>query len=121
MNLPLIDPAVLAQDTPEAPAGRLHSGHSTCMRFNHRGDYLASGRADGCVVIFDLETNGVARKLTGHTRQVQSLSWSANDRYLLSASQDWRCVLWDLKDGRRVRTVRFGAPVFIAELHPRNQ
>ncbi|KAL1630558.1 chromatin binding protein [Neofusicoccum ribis] len=119
MNLPLIDPAVLAQDTPEAPAGRLHSGHSTCMRFNHRGDYLASGRADGCVVIFDLETNGVARKLTGHTRQVQSLSWSANDRYLLSASQDWRCVLWDLKDGRRVRTVRFGAPVFIAELHPR--
>ncbi|KAK8428666.1 quinon protein alcohol dehydrogenase-like superfamily [Phyllosticta citricarpa] len=96
------------------------SGHSTCMRFNHRGDYLASGRGDGIVVIFDLETNGVARKLAGHTRQVQSLSWSANDRYLLSASQDWRCVLWDLKDGRRIRTVRFGAPVFIAELHPRN-
>ncbi|KAK7520481.1 WD40-repeat-containing domain protein [Phyllosticta citriasiana] len=120
MNLPLIDPAVLAQDTPETPAGRLHSGHSTCMRFNHRGDYLASGRGDGIVVIFDLETNGVARKLAGHTRQVQSLSWSANDRYLLSASQDWRCVLWDLKDGRRIRTVRFGAPVFIAELHPRN-
>ncbi|KAK8245978.1 WD40-repeat-containing domain protein [Phyllosticta capitalensis] len=120
MNLPLIDPAVLAQDTPEAPAGRLHSGHSTCMRFNHRGDYLASGRGDGIVVIFDLETNGVARKLAGHTRQVQSLSWSANDCYLLSASQDWRCVLWDLKDGRRIRTVRFGAPVFIAELHPRN-
>lgn len=82
---------------------------------------LTLPQADGCVVIFDLETNGVARKLTGHTRQVQSLSWSANDRYLLSASQDWRCVLWDLKDGRRIRTVRFGAPVFIAELHPRNQ
>ncbi|KAF2140025.1 uncharacterized protein K452DRAFT_253767 [Aplosporella prunicola CBS 121167] len=120
MNLPLIDPAVLAQDTPEALIGKLHSGHSTCMRFNHRGDYLASGRADGAVVIFDLETNGVARKLTGHTRQVQSLSWSANDRYLLSASQDWRCVLWDLKDGKRIRTVRLSAPVFIAELHPKN-
>lgn len=90
------------------------------------------------MVIFDIETNGVARKLRGHTRQVQSLrcvpcnylpyyslpisySWSADDRYLLSASQDWKCVLWDLKDGSRVRTVRFEAPIFIAELHPKNQ
>lgn len=76
---------------------------------------------DGIVVIFDIETNGVARKLRGHTRQVQSLSWSTNDRYLLSAGQDWKCVLWDLQDGSRVRTVRFQAAVFIAELHPKNQ
>jgi len=72
------------------------------------------------VSIFDIETNGVARKLRGHTTQVQSLSWSANDRYLLSASQDWKAVLWDLKDGSRVRTVRFEAPIFIAELHPKS-
>jgi hypothetical protein len=30
-------------------------------------------------------------------------------------------VLWDLKDGSRVRTVRFESAIFIAELHPRNQ
>ncbi|KAF2787862.1 WD40 repeat-like protein, partial [Melanomma pulvis-pyrius CBS 109.77] len=96
------------------------SGHSTSIRFSHRGDLLASGRHDGIVVIFDIETNGVARKLRGHTRQVQSLSWSTNDRYLLSAGQDWKCVLWDLKDGSRVRTVRFEAAIFIAELHPKN-
>jgi COMPASS component SWD1 len=72
------------------------------------------------VVIFDIETNGVARKLRGHTRQVQSLSWSTNDRYLLSAGQDWKCVLWDLKDGSRLRTVRFEAAIFIADLHPKN-
>jgi COMPASS component SWD1 len=81
---------------------------------------LASGRLDGTVAIFDIETNGVARKLRGHTAQIQSLSWSANDRYILTASQDWKAVLWDLKDGSRVRTVRFEAPVFIAELHPKN-
>lgn len=62
----------------------------------------------------------MARKLRGHTRQVQSLSWSADGRYLLSASQDWKCILWDLKDGSRVCTVRFEAAVFIAELHPSN-
>jgi len=72
------------------------------------------------VVIFDVETNGIARKLRGHVRQVQSLSWSANDRYLLSASQDWKAILWDLQDGSRVRSIQFEAPIFIADLHPRN-
>ncbi|CAI6339745.1 unnamed protein product [Periconia digitata] len=120
MNLSLVDPFVLAQDCPEVITGRLRSGHSTSIRFSHRGDLLASGRSDGIVVVFDIETNGVARKLRGHTRQIQSLSWSTNDRFLLSAGQDWKCVLWDLKDGSRVRTVRFEAAIFIAELHPQN-
>jgi len=67
-----------------------------------------------------METNGVARKLRGHTRQIQSLSWSTNDRFLLSAGQDWKCVLWDLQDGSRVRNVRFESAIFIAELHPKD-
>ncbi|KAH0565801.1 hypothetical protein GP486_000793 [Trichoglossum hirsutum] len=120
MNLSLIDPFVLAQDYPESLTGNLRSGHATCVKFNRKGDFLASGRVDGIVVIFDVETNGLARKLRGHTRQIQSLSWSRDGRYLLSSSQDWKCVLWDLKDGSRVRTARFEAPVYIAELHPFN-
>ena len=100
MNLSLVDPFILAQDYPEVHAGHLRqwdpscafasrgggltdsafatvlgSGHATCLRFNHRGDFLASGRVDGTVVIFDIETNGVARKLRGHTRQMQSLRY----------------------------------------------
>ncbi|KAL4799031.1 WD40-repeat-containing domain protein [Aspergillus venezuelensis] len=120
MNLSLVDPFVLAQDYPDTLSEKLRSGHATCLRFNRKGDYLASGRVDGTVVIFDVETNGVARKLKGHIRQIQSLSWSRDGRYLLSSSQDWKCILWDLKDGSRVRTVRFEAPVYIAELHPYN-
>ncbi|KAI2791165.1 Set1 complex component swd1 [Penicillium oxalicum] len=120
MNLSLVDPFILAQDYPDTLTEKLRSGHATCLRFNHTGDYLASGRVDGTVVIFDIETNGVARKLQGHTRQIQSLSWSRDGRYLLTSSQDWKCILWDLKDGSRVRTVRFEAPVYIAELHPFN-
>lgn len=118
MNLDLIDPFVLAQECPDVVIGQLHSGHATCLRFNQKGDYLASGRYDGLVVIFDMETHSIARRLRGHTKQVQSLSWSKCGRYLLSSSQDWRCVLWDLADGSRVRTVRFTAPVFAADMHP---
>ncbi|KAF2148297.1 COMPASS, Set1C complex protein [Myriangium duriaei CBS 260.36] len=123
MNLSLVDPFILAQDIPEALIARLRSsGNSVCIRFNHQGDLLASGTSKGGIAIFDLETNGVARKLRGHTpgRQISSLSWSASGRYLLSAAVDWRCILWDLQDGSRLRTINLGAPVFCAELHPDN-
>lgn len=123
MNLPLSDPVLLAQDIPETLTARLRSsGQAVCIRFSHRGDLLASGTAKGTIAIFDLETNGVARKLKGHTanRPVQSLSWEKSGRYLLSSSIDWKVILWDLQDGSRLRTVKLGAPVYIAELHPSN-
>lgn len=124
MNLPLTDPALLAQDIPESLSARLRSsGQAVCIRFSHDGGMLASGTAKGTIAIFDLETNGVARKLKGHTagRTVQSLSWEKTGRYLLSSSVDWKVILWDLKDGSRVRVCNLGAPVYIAELHPLNR
>jgi COMPASS component SWD1 len=120
MNLSLLDPFVLAQDLPDALEGSLRSGHSTAVRFSHRGDLLASGRLDGVVVVFDFETNAVARKLRGHIRQIQSLSWSSSDQYLLSTSLDCKAILWDLNSGDSLRIVRFTGPIFFAELHPQN-
>ncbi|PKS12797.1 hypothetical protein jhhlp_001008 [Lomentospora prolificans] len=117
MNLLLSDDYLL-QDYPENITNTIRSGHSTCLRFNRKGDYLASGRVDGTVVIWDIETMGVARKLRGHSKSITSLSWSRCGRYLLSACQGWRAILWDLQDGRRYREVRFRAPAYIAELHP---
>lgn len=120
MNLLLSDDYLL-QDYPEDITSTIRSGHSTCVRFNHKGDYLASGRVDGTVVIWDLDTMGVARKLRGHSKNITSLSWSKCGRYLLSACQSWMVILWDLQDGKRYREVRFSAPVYGAELHPENQ
>lgn len=116
MNLSLIDPFVLSLDYPDTATASLRSGHSTCARFNDSGDLLASGRVDGAVVIFDVETLGVARKLRGHTRQIQSLSWSRDGRFLLSAGQDWKVVLWDLETGAVVGECRCGGMVYLAEL-----
>jgi len=120
MNLLLSDEYLL-QDYPENITNTIRSGHSTCVRFNRKGDYLASGRVDGTVVIWDLETMGVARKLRGHSKNITSLSWSRCGRYLLSACQGWKAILWDLQDGKRYREVRFHAPIYGAELHPWHQ
>ena len=120
MNLLLSDDYLL-QDYPELITNTIRSGHATCVRFNRRGDFLASGRVDGTVVVWDLETMGVARKLRGHSKNITSLSWSRCGRYLLSACQGWKAILWDLQDGSRYREVRFRAPIYGAELHPWNQ
>ena len=38
----------------------------------------------------------------------------------MTASRDWTVIIWDLATGRRLRTIRFDAPVLSAVLHPRN-
>ena len=63
MNHALTDPFILAQDYPEVLSGSLswfhlllqvllltiiESGIATCIRFNRRGDLLASGRVHQC-------------------------------------------------------------------------
>ncbi|CAP59941.1 uncharacterized protein PODANS_1_2640 [Podospora anserina S mat+] len=112
MNLLLSDDYLL-QDYPENITNTIRSGHSTCVRFNRKGDYLASGRGDGTVVVWDIETMGVARKLRGHSKQIQSLSWSRCGRYLLSACAGWKAILWDLQDGKKYR--EFAAALFEAQ------
>jgi COMPASS component SWD1 len=121
MNLALADPFAIAQDYPETTTGHLFNGHACALRFNRKGDFLAAGRIDGVVVIFDVETHSVATKLKGHIRQIQSLSWSQCGRYLLTSAQDWKCIIWDLKDDTMLRVVKFEAAVYMAELHPTDQ
>ncbi|KAL7926799.1 WD40-repeat-containing domain protein [Trichoderma austrokoningii] len=119
MNLLLSDDYLL-QDYPESMTSTIRSGHATMLRFNRKGDYLASGRVDGTVVVWDLETMGVARKMRGHNKSITFLSWSKCGRYLLSTCQGWKAILWDLETGHRHREVRFRAPAYMAELHPWN-
>lgn len=121
MNLALVDPFILAQDYPETISKPLKSRYIVCIRFNRKGDLLAAGREDGTVVVWDLETHGVACKLRGHSSTVSSVFFSRNSRYLLSSAVDWKCILWDLATGQRMREVRFGAQNYTAELHPYNQ
>lgn len=57
-NLTLLDPFLTLIDYPSTLIASLRSGHSTCTRFSPCGSFLASGRVDGCVVVYDVETMG---------------------------------------------------------------
>lgn len=92
------------------------------------GPVLAAGCTDRTVRIFDLPTQRVVRSLTGHAGKVQSLlyvppspatsavasgagaaaggsSGGFSRGLLFSGSGDRTVKLWDLRDGRAVRTI----------------
>ncbi|KAK8850581.1 hypothetical protein IAR55_004500 [Kwoniella newhampshirensis] len=146
LGFPPPDP--FAQKYPEAVDSTL-SSQAVSVLFNpsgpFAGHYLAVGGSDGLVEVWDVETRGVLRVLEGHVKAVKGLSWSRNNRYLLTASQDSTAIIWDLSvlthpllspqtpsssststsgkassSSPRACTIRFDAPVSHASFHPRN-
>ena len=118
MNLSLLDPFAVLKEFPETLTNTLSFGHSVFIKYNNTGDYLASGLSSGTILIIDNDTKNVIMKLKGHIRSIQSLSWSKCGRYLLSASRDWKCLLWDLKFDKIIRKFNFNGPIWNAELNP---
>lgn len=118
MNLSLLDPFAVLKEFPETLTNTLSFGHSVFIKYNDTGDYLASGLSSGTILIIDNDTKNVIMKLKGHIRSIQSLSWSKCGRYLLSASRDWKCLLWDLKFNKIIRKFNFNGPIWNAELNP---
>lgn len=134
MNLSLQDPFSVAKEYPESLVLTLYNGHSVVIQFNYKGDYLASGLSDGTIIIYDLISNGSiigVLQRGGHTRPITSISWSSCGRYLLSSSQDWMALLWDLNkinqdsdeddyDDPIIRRIKFEGPLWMSMLHPSN-
>lgn len=123
MNAQLLNP--FARDTPDRIESSLENACATCLAFNHgrglfAGQYLAVGRSDHYVAIYDLEVRSILRWFLGHVKPITSVSWSPYGRYLASSSLDWNVNLWDLRHGpaKCVRTLRFTAPVLQVQFSP---
>ncbi|SPO19815.1 related to SWD1 - subunit of the COMPASS complex [Ustilago trichophora] len=99
MNAQLLNPFSI--DIPDTVSTTLSSAECSVLSFNHgfsnlAGQYLAIGRSDGYITIWDIETKSVLRLLGGHVRPVTCLAWSSYNRYLASCAGDWNVVIWDL-------------------------
>ena len=99
MNAQLLNPFSI--DIPDSVSTTLSSAECTALLFNHglstlAGQYLAVGRSDGLVTIWDIETRSVLRVLAGHVRPVAGLAWSTYNRYLATCASDASVIVWDL-------------------------
>uniref|UniRef100_A0AAQ4RJH5 WD repeat domain 90 n=1 Tax=Gasterosteus aculeatus aculeatus TaxID=481459 RepID=A0AAQ4RJH5_GASAC len=102
-----------------------HSGEISCLAVTNDAKIVASaaGGRNGCrslICIWDIQ-NGTCRKTVSHHRgAVQSLAFSRDDRFFLSAGDfsDPEVALWSTKTFKLLSSVRMSGPIHDAAFSP---
>ena len=70
------------------------------VAFSPDGQYALSGSDDKTIKLWDVETGGEVRTLSGHIYQVWSVAFGPDGRYALSGSYDRTMRLWNIETGQ---------------------
>lgn len=89
-----------------------HADEVWFVQFSHKGELLASASKDAYVIIWKIgqllngecgKADVMLHKLQGHSETLCFLSWSPDDRKLLSCGSDHTLRMWDTKSGECAR------------------
>jgi WD repeat-containing protein 26 len=89
-----------------------HADEVWSVAFSHNGQFLASASKDKSLIIWDwaglqsgrvTESNAIRFRLKGHTCVISLVSWSPDDKHLLSCGKDNSVRLWSIDTGTCVR------------------
>ena len=72
------------------------------MALSPNGQTIASGGGSGKVRLWDVETEKVVARWTGHTQPTVSLCWSGDGGRVVSGSHDGTIRVWDVESGDTV-------------------
>ncbi|KAH7922060.1 WD40 repeat-like protein [Leucogyrophana mollusca] len=73
--------------------------HGMDCKYSPDGSRIALATETGQVFIFELESGTLTSTYSTHAMAVRSLSWSADGQLLLTASEDKRLILHDVRSG----------------------
>ncbi|KAG4128215.1 hypothetical protein ERO13_D09G007400v2 [Gossypium hirsutum] len=78
-----------------------HTDEVWFLQFSHNGKYLASSSNDQSAIIWEVYETGVSlkHKLSGHQKPLSSVSWSPDDRQLLTCGAEEVVRRWDVSSG----------------------
>jgi transcription initiation factor TFIID subunit 5 len=66
------------------------------LKFSACGRYLASGGADGLIIIWDISTSAMIAQFASHKEPVYALEFSRDNSVLASGSLDNTVKLWNM-------------------------
>ena len=78
-----------------------HTQYVLGVAWSPKGDQLASGSADQTAVVWKVASGEQVAQLTGHTGEVNSVSWGKGDQ-LATASDDRTAVVWKVSSGEKL-------------------
>ncbi len=73
-------------------------GYARAVEFSHDGSLLAVGSYQ-MITLWDTEKWNLVREIKGHRAYVMGVSFSSDDKWLASASEDETAKIWNVKDG----------------------
>eukprot|EP00030_Apusomonadida_sp_AF-17_P000575 a175102_367.p2 GENE.a175102_367~~a175102_367.p2 ORF type:complete len:613 (-),score=273.80 a175102_367:28-1839(-) len=82
-----------------------------CVAYAPDGERFLSASSDSKIYIADGKTGARTGELSGHTGSVYSAAWSPDSRFILSASADKTCKVWDVASLTCVETFTLGTTV----------
>ena len=107
----------LGQQGKHSQALRGHDLNVWEVRFNPRGDELASGSFDHTARLWNM--NGHSRSvLRGHTQAVVSVAYSPDAKWLATSGDDSTIRFWRTSDAANLRTIQAGNHVYKLEFSP---
>jgi len=76
-----------------------------CVSFSPHGSLVAVGSDNNAISLWDVDTQAVARSLTGHRASVSAVAFRSDGLLLASGSLDSSVKLWDVPTGQELRTL----------------
>eukprot|EP00073_Rattus_norvegicus_P035782 XP_008760997.1 PREDICTED: WD repeat-containing protein 91 isoform X1 [Rattus norvegicus] len=74
-----------------------------CTAFNHNGNLLVTGAADGVIRLFDMQQHGCAMSWKAHCGEVYSVEFSYDENAVNSIGEDGKFIQWNIhKSGLKV-------------------
>eukprot|EP01006_Ploeotia_vitrea_P035943 TRINITY_DN65950_c0_g1_i1.p1 TRINITY_DN65950_c0_g1~~TRINITY_DN65950_c0_g1_i1.p1 ORF type:complete len:217 (-),score=87.29 TRINITY_DN65950_c0_g1_i1:17-667(-) len=100
---------------------RDHTEAALCMDFTHDSSLVASGSMDSTVRLWRYPQRHCITALLGHAAAVTNVAFTANARFLLSASEYCTIRAWSIDEHRLpmpLHTLRVGGPVTALSTSP---
>ncbi|XP_076996844.1 WD repeat-containing protein 91 isoform X2 [Tamandua tetradactyla] len=80
-----------------------------CTAFNHNGNLLVTGAADGVIRLFDMQQHECAMSWKAHCGEVYSVEFSYDENTVYSIGEDGKFIQWNIhKSGLKVS--EYGLP-----------